>query len=167
MLSIVIVAISGLMNGVIGFMKFLVRWKSPDLMALEAGREGLRDYFLNLNPYFNYAFQEERNYFLILDTGFDCLRAQRFWDNGLKKIGRIGIKDNILGGSPDSMSFFEANEFFILIARSPGWRGCSASSATGRGKVDGPGPDIHRVICPAHQPVGETASECKRGAARR
>jgi hypothetical protein len=112
LLSIVIAVVSGLMNGIIGLTKFLVRWRSPDLMALGAGWEALRDYFLNINPYFNYAFRVERNYFLILDTGFDCLRAQRFWDDGRKKLGRIGIKDNILGGSPDSMGFFEANEFY-------------------------------------------------------
>jgi hypothetical protein len=111
-LGAVIVAVSGLMNGIIGFVKFLVRWKSPELMALEAGWKALRDYFLNINPYFNYAFQIDRNYFLILDTGFDCLRAQRFWDGGRKKLGRISIKDNILGGSPDSMAFYDANEFY-------------------------------------------------------
>jgi hypothetical protein len=101
-----------LMNGIIGFVKFLVRWRSPDLMALEAGWQALRDYFINLNPYFNYAFRIDKNYFLILDSGFDCLRAQRFWDGGRKKLGRISIKDNLLGGSPDSMGFFDANEFY-------------------------------------------------------
>jgi hypothetical protein len=101
-----------LMNGIIGGVKFLVRWKSPELMALEAGWQALRDYFLNLSPYFNYAFRVDRNYFLILDTGFDCLRAQRFWDGGRKKLGPISIKDNILGGSPDSMGFLDANEFY-------------------------------------------------------
>lgn len=105
-------AVSGLMNGAIGFVKFLVRWRSPDLMGLEAGWQGLQDYFLNLNPYFNYAFRVEKNYFLIMDTGYDCLRAQRFWDDGRKKLSRISIKDNILGGSPDSMGFFGANEFY-------------------------------------------------------
>jgi len=112
LLSIVIAAVSGLMNGIISFVKFLVRWRSPDLMALEAGWEALRDYFLHLNPYFNYAFRVDRNYFLILDTGFDCLRAQRFWDGGRKKLGHLSIKDNILGGSPDSMAFYDANEFY-------------------------------------------------------
>jgi len=101
-----------LMNAIIGFVKFLVRWKSPELMAIEAGWQGLRDYFLNLNPYFNYAFRVEKNYFLILDTGFDCLRAQRFWDDGRKKLSRISVNDNLLGGSPDSMGFFGANEFY-------------------------------------------------------
>ena len=66
-----IVGVSGLINWVIGLVKWLVRWKSPDLMALEAGWPALRDYFLNLNPYFNYAFRVDKNYFLILDTGFD------------------------------------------------------------------------------------------------
>jgi hypothetical protein len=112
LLSLVLAGVSGLINGTISFVKFLVRWRSPDLMALEAGWPALRDYFLNLNPYFNYAFRVGSNYFLILDTGFDCLRAQRFWDGGRKKLGRISIRDNILGGSPDSMSFFDANEFY-------------------------------------------------------
>lgn len=105
-------AVPVLMNGIIGGVKFLVRWRSPDLMALEAGWESLKDYFLNLNPYFNYAFRVNGHYFLILDTGFDCLRAQRFWDGGRKKLGPISIKDNILAGSPDSMGFYEANEFY-------------------------------------------------------
>ncbi len=112
LLSLALALASGLINGVITFVKFLVRWRSPDLMALEAGWQALSDYFLLLNPYFNYAFRVGANYFLILDTGFDCLRAQRFWDGGRKKLGPISIKDNILGGSPDSMSFFDANEFY-------------------------------------------------------
>jgi hypothetical protein len=112
MLSVVIAGVSGFMNGIIGFVKFLVRWKSPQLMALEAGWKALRDYFLFINPYFNYAFQIDKNYFLILDTGFDCLRAQRFWDDGRKKLGPISIKDALLGGSPDSMGFYDANEFY-------------------------------------------------------
>lgn len=112
LLSIVIAGVSGFMNAIIGFVKFLVRWKSPHLMALEAGWQALRDYFLNINPYFNYAFKIDKNYFLILDTGFDCLRAQRFWDGGRKKLGPISIKDALLGGSPDSMGFYDANEFY-------------------------------------------------------
>ncbi|MGP7970441.1 MAG: metallophosphoesterase [Desulfobaccales bacterium] len=110
--GVVIVGVSGLINWVIGLVKWLVRWKSPDLMALEAGWPALRDYFLNLNPYFNYAFRVDKNYFLILDTGFDCIRTQRFWDDGRKKLGPIGIKTGTLGGSPDSMGFFGANEFY-------------------------------------------------------
>ncbi len=108
----VFTVVSAVMNGLISGIKFLVRWKSPQIMALEAGWEALRDYFLKINPHFNYAFQIGRNYFLILDTGFDCLRAQRFWDDGRKKLGPLSIKDALLGGSPDSMGFYDANEFY-------------------------------------------------------
>jgi hypothetical protein len=54
-------------------------------------------------PYFNYAFRLENCYFLVPDTGHDCLTAQSFWDDGGKKVYRIRVRDNILGGSPDTM----------------------------------------------------------------
>jgi len=108
----VMAAVSVFINGIVGVAKFLVRWRAPDLMALEADWKALRDYFLFVNPYYNYAFRVGKNYFMLLDTGYDCLRAQRFWNNGRKKLGPISIKDNILGGSPDSMGFWAANEFY-------------------------------------------------------
>ncbi len=81
-------------------------------IAIETSPAGLSDYFLCLNPYFNYAFEVESCYFLILDTGYDCLTAQSFWDEGAKKLGPISIGDNILGGSPDTMAFFPPCEMF-------------------------------------------------------
>ena len=110
--AVAMATISGFINGSVGVAKFLVRWRAPDLMALEADRKALRDYFLFVNPYYNYAFRLGKNYFLLLDTGYDCLRAQRFWDDGRKKLGPVSIRDNILGGSPDSMGFWAANEFY-------------------------------------------------------
>ncbi|MGA8572396.1 MAG: metallophosphoesterase [Desulfobaccales bacterium] len=145
--SIVIAGVSGAINGVIGFVKFLVRWKSPDLMALEAGWQALRDYFLNLNPYFNYAFRVEKNYFLILDTGFDCIRTQRFWDDGRKKLGPIGIKSGILGGSPDSMGFYGANEFYPY-SQIAWMEGLLRLISHGEGIVDGPA----RIFVGVHAP---------------
>jgi hypothetical protein len=83
------------------------------LLAIEAGWQALKDYFLTINPYFNYAFRVGQNFFLILDTGHDCLRAQYLWDDGDKKLlGSLSIEDNIMGGSPDSMAFYEANEYY-------------------------------------------------------
>jgi hypothetical protein len=146
-MSVVVAAVSGLMNGIIGLVKFLVRWKSPELMALEAGWKGLRDYFLNINPYFNYAFRVDKNYFLILDTGFDCLRAQRFWDGGRKKLGPISIKDNILGGSPDSMGFYDANEFYPY-SQIAWMEGLLRLISHGEGKGDGPA----RIFVGVHAP---------------
>ncbi|MGI9102218.1 MAG: metallophosphoesterase [Terriglobales bacterium] len=80
------------------------------LVAIETDLTGLSEYFLNINPFFNYAFRLENCYFLVLDTGHDCLTAESFWDEGAKKIGPISVDDNILGGSPDTMAFYPANE---------------------------------------------------------
>jgi len=54
----------------------------------------------------------ERSYFLILDTGHDCLTAESFWDNGAKKLGPLSVDDNIIGGSPDTMAFYPPNEHY-------------------------------------------------------
>jgi hypothetical protein len=83
-----------------------------DLIAIEASTIGMSEYFLQFNPYFNYAFQLENCHFITLDTGPDCLTAQSFWDQGAKKVRRITIKDNILGGSPDTMGFYSSNEYY-------------------------------------------------------
>jgi len=82
------------------------------LIAIETDATGLSDYFLKLNPYFNYAFRLENCYFLVLDTGYDCLTAESFWDEGAKKLGPVSVGDNILGGSPDTMAFFPPNELY-------------------------------------------------------
>lgn len=82
------------------------------LIAIEAEVSTISEYFLRVNPYFNYAFQLGNCYFIVLDTGPDCLTAQSFWDDGGKKVRRVSIKDNILGGSPDTMGFYPANEYY-------------------------------------------------------
>ena len=82
------------------------------LIAIEAEAGTIHEYFLRVNPYFNYAFRVGNCHFILLDTGPDCLTAQSFWDEGGKKVRRIRIKDNIIGGSPDSMGFYPANEFY-------------------------------------------------------
>jgi len=94
------------------FFRWIVKRYALDIVGLEAGWKALQDYFLTVNPYFNYAFRVEDNYFLLMDTGHDCLCAERFWDGGEKKLGSLSIQDNILGGSPDSMAFYDANEYY-------------------------------------------------------
>ena len=89
-----------------------LREKITGLIGIESGVGGLYDYFLNFNPYFNYAFRMENCYFLILDTSHDALTAQSFWDNGGKKLRHLKVRDNILGGSPESMAFYPPNEFY-------------------------------------------------------
>ena len=82
------------------------------LIAIESSVEALRDYFLHFNPYFNYAFRLEKCYFLLVDSGHDCLTARSLWDQGGKKIKRVSVSDNIVGGSPDTMAFFPPNQYF-------------------------------------------------------
>ncbi|MBI4007840.1 MAG: metallophosphoesterase [Planctomycetes bacterium] len=82
------------------------------VIPLEAGVHALHYYFLHVNPYFNYAFSFGSNYFIMMDTGPDCFIGQYFWDEGNKKRGRMSVRDNILGGSPDSMAFYPANEYY-------------------------------------------------------
>jgi len=88
------------------------------LIGIESDVGGLYDYFLKFNPYFNYSFRVENCYFLILDTSHDALTAQSFWDNGGKKLRHLKVRDNILGGSPESMAFYPT--CITLTARSPG-----------------------------------------------
>jgi hypothetical protein len=89
-----------------------LRHKITALLGIETSSDTLRDYFLRINPYFNYAIRLENCYFLILDTGHDCLTGQSFWDDGGKKLGPISVRDNIIGGSPDTMAFFPPNQYY-------------------------------------------------------
>ena len=110
LIALVLVPIvGGTLSGVI---KWFVRKSVMDLVAIEAGWQALKDYFLTINPYFNYAFSLGRNYFLVLDTGHDCLRAQYLWDDGDKKLGPLSIGGNMIGGSPDTMAFYDINEYY-------------------------------------------------------
>src|SRR5208282_1460704 len=90
----------------------LLRERIEGLIAIESSTDGLLDYFLEFNPYFNYAFSLENCYFALMDSGHDALSGESFWDDGGKKIRRLKIRDNILGGSPESMAFYPANECY-------------------------------------------------------
>jgi len=90
----------------------MLRERITDLISIESDVGALYDYFLGINPYFNYAFRVENCYFLIFDTSHDALTAQSFWDNGGKKLRHLKIRDNILGGSPESMAFYPPNEYY-------------------------------------------------------
>jgi hypothetical protein len=89
-----------------------LRDKITALLAIQTDVRALTDYFLYINPYFNYAFRLDDCYFLLLDTGYDALTAQSFWDNGVKKLQHLRVRDNIVGGSPESIAFFQPNEYY-------------------------------------------------------
>lgn len=108
---------------------------SRAIVPIEAGVLALHDYFLNINPFFNYAVSYGSNYFVMMDTGPDCFTGQYLWDGGNKKMARLSIPDNLLGGAPDSMAFYPANEYY-----SPGqivWleRVLGAICSEGKGKI--------------------------------
>jgi hypothetical protein len=110
--AIVLVMVPVLMGILTGLIKKYVRGAVMGLLAIDAGWQALEDYFLTINPFFNYAFRVEGHYFLVLDTGHDCLRAQYLWDDGDKKLGPLSIHDNTIGQSPDSMAFYDINEYY-------------------------------------------------------
>ena len=89
-----------------------LREKLTALIGIESNVSGLLDYFLQVNPYFNYAFSVGDCHFILMDSGHDALTGESFWDEGGKKIRYLKIKDNILGGSPESMAFYPANECY-------------------------------------------------------
>jgi len=113
LLSVIVLLVVPIAMGILtGSIKRYVRNKITDLLAIEAGWQALQDYFLTINPFFNYAFRVGANYFLVLDTGHDCIRAQYLWDDGDKKLGPLSIHDNTIGQSPDSMAFYDINEYY-------------------------------------------------------
>ena len=82
------------------------------VIPIEAGVNSLHYYFLHVNPYFNYAFSFGTNHFVMMDTGPDSIIGEDLWDNGDTKIRFKNMMDSILGGSPDSMAFYPANEHY-------------------------------------------------------
>lgn len=110
----VIFLIAAVLHHIINYLlyKWLRYMIGHAVIPIEAGVQALHYYFLHINPYFNYAFSYGSNYFIVMDTGPDCFIGQYFWDGGNKKMARMTINDNILGGSPDSMAFYPANEYY-------------------------------------------------------
>lgn len=94
------------------YMTDVLREKITGLIGIESGVSGLLDYFLQVNPYFNYAFSLGDCHFILMDSGHDALTGESFWDEGGKKIRHLSIRDNILGGSPESMAFYPPNECY-------------------------------------------------------
>ncbi|MBI4651814.1 metallophosphoesterase [Candidatus Desantisbacteria bacterium] len=92
--------------------KFIRKAITAAIIPIEADVQALYQYFIHINPYFNYAFSYGSNYFILMDTGPDCFVGQKVWNGGNKKRERLSLNDNIMGGSPDSMAFYPLNEFY-------------------------------------------------------
>jgi len=132
------------------------------LIAIEAEVSTISEYFLRVNPYFNYAFQLEDCYFIVLDTGPDCLTAQSFWDGGGKKVRNISIGDNILGGSPDTMGFYPANEYYPYSQIS--WLE-NVLSCIGKSKEQNAGqPQRRRIFVGLHAPPANLSQKKRKQA---
>jgi hypothetical protein len=132
------------------------------LIALTAEAGTIHEYFLRVNPYFNYAFRVGNCHFILLDTGPDCLTAQSFWDEGGKKVRRITIKDNIIGGSPDSMGFYPANEFYPYSQISWLERVLSCIGSREVGKEEGS--EKRRIFIGLHAPAANLSDSDRKRA---
>jgi len=72
---------------------------------LHAEAKALHYYFKHINPYLDYAFQYGGHSFIVMDTGADVFIGQLLDGKEMKRIKKMSIEDNILGGSPDSRAF--------------------------------------------------------------
>jgi len=104
--------------GIIYLIKRLAfRWthKLIDLMVdnpLHADSCGLEYYFKYINPYFDYAFQFGDHWFVVMDSGADAFTGQLLDEKSLNNLKKLSIKDNILGGSPDSRAFDSEHKYY-------------------------------------------------------
>jgi len=73
-----------------------------------------------------------------------------FWDDGGKKVRNISIRDNILGGSPDTMGFYPAGEFYPYSQIS--WMEKVLSCIQKREKQDTRQPQNRRIFVGRHAP---------------
>lgn len=72
---------------------------------LHAEASALHYYFRYINPYLDYAFHYGKHCFIVMDTGSDVFIGQLLDKKEIKYVKKISVKDNILGGSPDSKAF--------------------------------------------------------------
>ena len=72
---------------------------------LHAEAKALNYYLRHINPYLDYAFQYGSHSFIVMDTGADVFTGQLLDGKQIHHIKRMSIRDNLLGGSPDSRAF--------------------------------------------------------------
>ena len=72
---------------------------------LHAEGSALHYYFTHINPYLDYGFSFGRTHFLMLDGGADAFVGNILDGKERKRLRRLSLSDNLIGGSPDSRSF--------------------------------------------------------------
>ncbi len=100
-----------------GVKKF-IEWKTAkivDMMIdnpIHAEASALHYYLKHVNPYFDYAFQYGKHSFIVMDTGADVFIGQLLDGKQIQHIKKMSIRDNILGGSPDTRAFDDEQIYY-------------------------------------------------------
>ena len=100
-----------------GVKKF-IEWKTAyviDMMIdnpIHAEASALHYYLKHVNPYFDYAFQYGKHSFIVMDTGADVFNGQLLDGKQIKHIKKMSIRDNVLGGSPDTRAFDDEQIYY-------------------------------------------------------
>ncbi len=98
--------------------KKFIEWKTAkvvDMMIdnpIHAEASALHYYLKHINPYFDYAFQYGKHSFVVMDSGADVFIGQLLDGKQIKHIKKMSIRDNILGGSPDSRAFDDEQIYY-------------------------------------------------------
>ncbi len=98
--------------------KKLIEWKTRKLVdmmidnPIHAEASALHYYLKHVNPYFDYAFQYGKHSFIVMDTGADVFIGQFLDRKQIKHIKKMSIRDNILGGSPDTRAFDDEQIYY-------------------------------------------------------
>lgn len=104
----IIAGIAGIATwGINKFIRYQTR-KIADFIIdnpLHAEACALHYYFKYINPYLDYAFYYGNHCFIIMDTGSDIFIGQILDKKEIKYLKKIGLKDNVMGGAPDSKAF--------------------------------------------------------------
>jgi 3',5'-cyclic AMP phosphodiesterase CpdA len=116
--SILPIAFFAVVALVIWGVKKFIEWKTAkvvDMMIdnpIHAEASALHYYLKHVNPYFDYAFQYGKHSFIVMDTGADVFIGQFLDGKQIKHIKKMSIRDNILGGSPDTRAFDDEQIYY-------------------------------------------------------
>ena len=72
---------------------------------LHAEAKALHYYFTHINPYLDYAFSYGNNHFILMDSGSDAFVGDVLDGKERRRLKRLSMSDNFIGGSPDSRAF--------------------------------------------------------------